>query len=134
MIRVVLVDDHPDFRWITGHLLDRHPEVAVVGEAATGLEALAVVAQVQPDVVLMDVQMPLLDGIATTRQLRVAYPHVQIVLMSGGDDAAAVRDGLRAGAAGYLLKTTQLDLLVGALRAARDQGGPLLARAAGSDS
>lgn len=113
---------------------DRHPEAAIVGETANGLEALEVVAQVQPDVVLMDVQMPLLDGIATTRRLRVAYPDVQIVLLSGGDDAAAVRDGLRAGAAGYLLKTTQLDLLVGALRAARDQDAPSLARAAESGS
>ncbi|HEY0607361.1 MAG TPA: response regulator transcription factor [Herpetosiphonaceae bacterium] len=132
MIRVVLVDDHPDVRWISGYLLDRHPEVVVVGEAATGLEALAVVAQVQPDVVLMDGQMPLLDGIAATQQLRVAYPDVQMVLLSGGDDAAAVCDGLRAGAAGYLLKTTQLDRLVGAFRATRDHDVSSRVRAAGS--
>ncbi|HEY0606005.1 MAG TPA: response regulator transcription factor, partial [Herpetosiphonaceae bacterium] len=134
MIRVVLVDDHPDFRWITGHLLNRHPEVAVVGEAATGLEALEVVAQVQPDVVLMDGQMPLLDRSATTQRLRVAYPEVQIVLMSGGDDAAAGRPGAQARAARYLVKTTQLELLVDALRAARDQGAPRLGRAARSST
>ena len=124
MIRIVLVDDHPAFRWITRRLLDRYPEVAVVGEAATGIEAPEVVAQVQPDVVLLDVQMPVLDGIATTTQLRRAYPAVQVILFTGSADDDAVRDGLRAGAVAALPKTTRPDRLVAALRAAREWDQP----------
>jgi DNA-binding NarL/FixJ family response regulator len=117
MIRVVLVDDHPGFRWITRRLLTLDPEVEVVGEAGNGVEALDVVAQVQPDVVLMDVQMPLLDGIATTRRLRVTCPDVQIVLFTASDDGAAL-DGVRAGAVRYLCKTTRQEELVAVLRRA----------------
>ncbi|HEX6293049.1 MAG TPA: response regulator transcription factor [Herpetosiphonaceae bacterium] len=123
MIRVVLVDDHLEFRWITRCLLALDPELEVVGEAGNGLEALDVVAQIQPDVVLMDVQMPLLDGIATTKRMRVAYPDVQIVLFTGGDDGA-VLDGVRAGAVRYLCKTTPQAELVAALRAAHRPNSP----------
>lgn len=116
MIRIVLVDDHAGFRWITRRLLALDPEVQVVGEAGNGEEALEVVAQVQPDVVLMDVQIPILDGIAATRRMRIAHPNVPIVLFTG-DDADLVQDGLRAGAAGYVVKTARPEVLVATLRA-----------------
>ena len=121
MIRSVLVDDQPEFRQITRRLLALAPKFTVVGEAGNGLEALDVVAQVQPDVVLMDMQMPILDGVTTTTRLHAAYPDVQIVLLTSSDDDRAVQDGLRAGAVGYLRKPSRPDRLMAALRAACTQ-------------
>ncbi|HEX6292473.1 MAG TPA: response regulator transcription factor [Herpetosiphonaceae bacterium] len=120
MIRIVLVDDQPAFRRITHRLLSMHSEIVVVGEAGDGMEALDVVAQVRPDVVLMDLYMPILDGVAATRQIRAAYPDVQIILFTSVDQDGYVLEGVRAGASGYLLKTARTEMLVAAIQAAID--------------
>jgi YesN/AraC family two-component response regulator len=116
-IRILLVDDYPEIRHITRRLLARHPGMIVVGEAGNGAEALEVVRQLQPDVVLMDVYMPILDGVATTKQMRSAYPDLPIVLFTSCDHDGYVLEGLRAGAAGYLLKDVRTQVLVSTLRA-----------------
>ena len=117
-IRVVLVDDYPIIRAMTRRVLALHPNMVVVGEAGDGAAALDVVAQVQPDVVLMDVYMPILDGVATTQRLRATYPDLPIVLFTSSEHDGYVLEGVRAGAVGYLLKTAAGAEVVATLRAA----------------
>jgi CheY-like chemotaxis protein len=117
-LRIMLVDDYSVIRSITRRLLSRYPGIDVVGEANNGAEALELVPQLQPDVVLMDVYMPILDGVATTRRMRMAYPQLPIVLFTSCDQDGYVLEGLRAGATCYLLKHVATDLLVSTLRAA----------------
>ncbi|HEX6292616.1 MAG TPA: response regulator transcription factor [Herpetosiphonaceae bacterium] len=103
---------------MTRRLLSLHADMAVVGEASNGAEAMDLVMQVQPDVVLMDVYMPILDGVATTRQMRAVYPDLPIVLFTSCDRDGYVLEGLRAGAEAYLLKHVATEVLVSTLRAA----------------
>jgi DNA-binding NarL/FixJ family response regulator len=117
-VRVLLVDDQPLFREALAVLLAVRPEIDVVGEAGDGEEALQRAAQVRPDVVLMDLRMPLLDGIAATRRLRQKHPRVQVLALTTFDGDAEVFAALRAGAVGYLLKDTSGDRLVEAVLAA----------------
>jgi DNA-binding NarL/FixJ family response regulator len=118
MIRIVLVDDQRDFRAITRRILTLHSDVEVVGEAANGAEALDVVADSCPDVVLMDVYMPILDGVAAVGPMRAVCPDLPIVLFTASDHDQYVSEGVRAGAVGYLLKNVRGDVLVATLRAA----------------
>ncbi|MGH1561197.1 response regulator [Mumia sp. DW29H23] len=122
MIRVLLVDDQPLIRTGLRALLDAEEDVTVVGEAGDGAEAVAVAAEAQPDLVLMDVQMPVLDGIEATRQI-VADPRLEdvrvVVLTNYGLDEY-VFNALRAGASGFLVKDTEPAELVQALRVVAD--------------
>jgi DNA-binding NarL/FixJ family response regulator len=121
-IRVLLVDDQALFREALAVLLDVRTEVDVVGEAGNGDEALAKAAEVHPDVVLMDLRMPVLDGIAATRRLRAEQPGVRVIALTTFDDDSEVFAALRAGAVGYLLKDVSSDRLVEAIAAAaRDE-------------
>ena len=117
-VRVLLVDDQALFREALATLLEVRPEIEVVGEAANGAEALDRVAGLRPDVVLMDLHMPVLDGIAATRRLRVEQPEVRVLALTTFDDDEDVFAALRAGAVGYLLKDVASDRLVEALLAA----------------
>jgi DNA-binding NarL/FixJ family response regulator len=117
-VRVLLVDDQALFREALATLLEVRPEIEVVGEAADGAEALDRVAGLRPDVVLMDLHMPVLDGIAATRRLRVERPEVRVLALTTFDDDEDVFAALRAGAVGYLLKDVSGDRLVEALLAA----------------
>lgn len=116
MIRVLLVDDQALFREGLSILLSVYPDMQVVGEAGNGEEALTQVAALQPDVVLMDLRMPVLDGAAATRRLRATYPHVQVIVLTTFDDDEHIFEGLRAGALGYLLKDVPSPKLVEAIR------------------
>jgi DNA-binding NarL/FixJ family response regulator len=107
------------FREALATLLEVRPEIRVVGEAANGAEALDRVAALRPDVVLMDLHMPVLDGIGATRRVRVEHPDVQVLALTTFDDDEDVFAALRAGAVGYLLKDVSSDRLVEALLAAR---------------
>ena len=118
LIRVLLVDDQSLFREGLRTLLSVHEEIEVVGEASNGQEALAAVAEWDPQVVLMDVRMPVLDGVATTRMLREEHPDVRVIMLTTFDDDEYVFEGLRAGAAGYLLKDVPLEQLLEAIHAA----------------
>ena len=117
-IKGVSADDQALFREGLRTLLSTRPEVEVVGEAANGLEALAMVAAQQPTVVLMDLQMPVMDGIQATVRMRERYPDVPVLVLTTFDDDANLFGALRAGAAGYLLKDVSSDTLVAALQAA----------------
>ncbi len=117
-VRVLLVDDQALFREALATLLSVRGEVDVVGQAGDGREALEQAAALQPDVVLMDLHMPVLDGIAATRRLRVEQPGTRVLALTTFDDDEDVFAALRAGAVGYLLKDVSGDRLVEALLAA----------------
>lgn len=118
MIRVLLVDDQALFREGLNTLLSVHADIEVVGEASNGEESLLQAAALQPDVVLMDLRMPRLDGAAATRRLRASYPHIQVIVLTTFDDDEHIFEGLRAGAVGYLLKDVPSQKLVEAIRTA----------------
>lgn len=118
MIRVLLVDDQRLFREALGTLLAAQPTLVLVGEASDGEEALRLAHQHQPDVILMDVQMPVLDGVAATRRLRAELPACRVILLTVFDDDEYVLEGLRAGAVGYLLKDASSARLLEAIDAA----------------
>ncbi len=116
-IRVLLVDDQALFREGLRTLLSVWDDIEVVGEAANGAEAVTAVAQLKPDVVLMDLRMPVLDGVAATRRICAQNPDCRIIVLTTFDDDEHIFDGLRAGAAGYLLKDVPSAKLVEAIRA-----------------
>ena len=103
-IKILLVDDQPLFREGLRTLLSLHADFEVVGEAGNGEEALRLVRQLHPSVVLMDLQMPVLDGVTATRRLCEEQADCRVIVLTTFDDDEIVFDGLRAGAVGYLLK------------------------------
>lgn len=118
-IRVVLADDQALFREGLRTLLSTRPEVEVVGEAADGAEAAALVERLEPDVVLMDLRMPIMDGIQATARIRERRPSIPVLVLTTFDDDASLFGALRAGAAGYLLKDVSSDTLISAIAAAK---------------
>jgi DNA-binding NarL/FixJ family response regulator len=116
-IRVVVVDDQTLVREGLARLLEMVSGLAVVGTAAGGLQALDLVAAHSPDVVLMDVRMPGINGVAATREIRARYPHTRVIVLTTFDHDEYVFESLRAGASGYLLKNADLDHLAAAIRA-----------------
>lgn len=117
-IRVLLVDDQALFREGLETLLSVHKDIQVVGQASNGQEAVEVATKVHPEVVLMDVRMPILNGVRATRRLKKALPHCRVIVLTTFDDDEYVFDALRAGAVGYLLKDVASAQLVEAIRAA----------------
>jgi len=117
-IRILLVDDQTLFRESLALLLSAQPDLQVVGEAPNGEVALAMVSTAHPQVVLMDLRMPILDGVSATRRLRSEHPDVQVIVLTTFDDDADVLTALRAGAIGYLLKDVSGETLAAAVRAA----------------
>jgi len=103
-IEVIIADDHPVFRDGLRALLDTDAEISVVGEASTGTAVVALVAEVQPDVVVMDLHMPELDGVVATREILHTSPRVAVLVLTMFDDDDSVFAAMRAGARGYLLK------------------------------
>ena len=118
MIRVLVVDDHPVVRGGLVGWLAAQSDLEVVGEAGDGLEALALVASHAPDVVLMDLSMPRLDGVAATERIGAAHPSVRVLVLTTYDTDADIVRAVEAGATGYLLKDTPLPQLADAVRAA----------------
>lgn len=115
-IRVLLVDDQRLMRDGLRTLLDLEADIDVVDEAQDGQSALDAVAIQQPDVVLMDVRMPGMDGVEATRRLRESFPDVKVIILTTFDEDEFVFEGLRAGAVGYLLKAVSSDELAAAIR------------------
>ena len=116
-IRVVVADDHLVLREGIRNLLEEQPDIELVGEAANGLEAVAVVRATEPDVVLMDVVMPRVGGIEATKQIKKFNPGTAVLILSGYEDDRYVLGLLDAGAAGYLLKSASGHEVVSAIRA-----------------
>jgi DNA-binding NarL/FixJ family response regulator len=104
MIRVLVVDDHVLVREALTDLLATSGDMAVVGECADGSEVAAAVAETRPDVLLLDVQMPKMDGLTAARAIRATHPDVRIVFLTAGLTPASAREAQEIGAAGYLLK------------------------------
>jgi DNA-binding NarL/FixJ family response regulator len=117
-LRVVLADDQVLFREGLRALLATQPSIEVVGEAENGEQVLRIVTEQHPDVVLMDVRMPIMDGVAATRRLKSDHANLQIILLTTFDDDEYVFEGLRAGAIGYLLKDAPVKQLIEALQMA----------------
>jgi len=114
---VLVVDDHALLRDGTRRILEAHPDLQVVGEAESGEVALALVNQLHPDVVLMDISLPEMNGIEVARRLTQNHPDVRVLMVSANDEDVYIRSALEAGAAGYLSKTAPGDELVQAVRA-----------------
>lgn len=117
-IRVLLVDDHSVVREGLRMFLGRDPELDVVGEAANGGEAIQLTRQLRPDVVLMDLLMPVLDGIKATATIRKELPEIEVIALTSVLESASVVGAVKAGAIGYLLKDTQAPELRRAIKAA----------------
>ena len=118
VIRVLIVDDHSVVREGLRMFLGRDPELEVVGEAADGIEAVERSRQMRPDVVLMDLLMPVMDGIAAISVIRHELPEIEVIALTSVLESAAVVGAVRAGAIGYLLKDTQAPELRRAIKAA----------------
>ncbi len=116
-IRVVIADDHPVVREGLAAMLEREPDIEVVGEARDGQEAIERVAALRPDVVLMDLQMPRVDGVEAIRQIRERHSGVHVLVLTTYDDDESILRGVEAGARGYLLKDAPRDELFRAVRA-----------------
>jgi two-component system, NarL family, response regulator LiaR len=124
-IRIVLADDHVMLRQGTADLLRRQPDIDVVGEAANGQEAVLLAQQIRPDIVVMDVRMPVLSGIEATRIIREQLPQVQVLVLTAHDDDQYIFSLLQAGASGYLLKTAPVSELLKAIRQVHAGESPL---------
>ncbi|MFC1227562.1 MULTISPECIES: response regulator [Streptomyces] len=116
MIRVLVADDQQMVRQGFTVLLNTQPDIEVVGQAVDGLDAVAQVAELAPDVVLMDIRMPELDGIGATARITTATPHVRVLVLTTFDLDEYVYEALRAGASGFLLKDASSDQLAEAVR------------------
>jgi len=117
-IRVLLADDQVLFREALRGLLAAQPDIEIVGEAGDGAEAVRLVAELRPDIVLMDAQMPLLDGVAAARRIQESHPECRVIMLTTFDDDEYVFEGLRAGAIGYLLKDAPAQRLIEAIHIA----------------
>ncbi|OYW09781.1 MAG: DNA-binding response regulator [Acidobacteriia bacterium 12-62-4] len=123
MIRILLVDDHAVVRQGFRMILGAQPDMEIVGEAGNGREAISQAAELQPDVVVMDVAMPELNGIEATRRIAESSPRARVLALSMHKDSVYVREILRAGAKGYLLKESiDVDLLTAVRAVAKGDG------------
>src|SRR5262249_39430152 len=118
-INVLLVDDHTIVRQGLRVLLEAEPDIAVVGEAETGRQALQMTRKFQPNVVVMDIAMPTLNGLEATRQLNKDFPATKVLVLSSYSDDEYIHQLSEAGAAGYLLKQTAASDLIKAVREIR---------------
>lgn len=130
MIRVVIVDDHAMVRSGLVQLLTGAGDIEVVGAAGNGEEALPIVEETQPDVVLMDLQMPVVDGVQATRDIVAVAGHAQVVVLTSFSDAERIVAALDAGAVGYLLKDAEPHELIEGIRAVGRGESPIHPRAA----
>jgi DNA-binding NarL/FixJ family response regulator len=121
-IKVLLADDHSMVREGLRRLLAEDPEFNIVGEAADGSQALSLVKQLQPDVVLMDINMPVTDGIAATRQITEQWPHIPVIVLTMHRDDTHVLNAIQAGARGYVLKNASSAEVASAIRTVHKGG------------
>lgn len=116
MVRVLLADDNAQFRGVLRQLLERDPEIDVVAEAANGAEAIALAEEHRPDVVLMDVSMPNLDGVEATYALKARFPDLTVLMLSIGNKDQEIEAGLAGGASEYLIKGAPATEIVDAIK------------------
>ncbi len=116
-IKIIIADDHTVVRNGTHQLLEKEPDFKVVGEATNGKEAIELVTTLQPDIAIMDISMPVMDGIEATKQIKAIHPATAVLILSAYDNDEFVFTLLEAGAAGYLLKDASGQDIVNAIRA-----------------
>ncbi|EOS56880.1 MULTISPECIES: response regulator [Paenibacillus] len=124
-VRVLVVDDHPHAREAIGEILAEDDSFEIVAYAENGDEAIAQTERWMPDLILMDIRMPGKDGLETTREIKLRYPYVKIVLITVSDDAAHLFEALKQGAQGYLLKNLEPGTWLEYLRAIASDEAPL---------
>ena len=130
-IRILLADDQPLFRRAIATLIEEQPELTVVGEAENGLQAVEMAHRLQPDLVVMDVQMPVMNGVEAVRLIRDQLPAIKVVMLTVSDADDHLFDAIRFGAHGYLLKDLRPDQLYDLLRAVMRNETPLSPAIAG---
>ena len=116
-IRILIIDDHGLMRAGLRALLEDEPDIQVVGEGETGEEALRLTGELQPDILLLDIGMPGMDGIEATRRLKRLNPQIRVLILTVYEEESLLREAIRAGAAGYILKRAAEEELVTAIRA-----------------
>jgi len=124
-IRILLVDDHRIVREGLASMLGTQPDMCVVGEAGTGAEAIDQIVRLRPDIVLLDLEMPDMDGVSVLERVRADFPDVRVIILTAYGTDERILDAVRAGAKGYLLKGAGLDEVLHAVRVAA-LGGSLL--------
>lgn len=129
-IRVLIVDDDPLVRNALSHFVSRGPEITVVAEAENGIEAIASVGRHRPDIVMMDIQMPYMDGIEATAEITTRWPDVRVLAVTTLDTSDTVLPMLSAGASGYLLKDSSADEILTGLRQIHEGSSTLSPRIA----
>lgn len=115
--RILIVDDHAHAREGIRDILEEYEDFIIVGEGTNGQEAIELTEKLMPDIVLMDIGMPVMDGLEATKQIKLQFPHVKIVVITVSDDITDLFDALKKGAQGYLLKNLQSEVWYDYLRA-----------------
>ena len=122
MIRLLLVDDYRDMRALVRHYVERTPDIRIVGEAEDGVVAVALASALHPDVILMDIQMPRMDGIVATQTVHEIAPQSAVIMFSTDDDRCTRERAQAAGALAFVEKGGPMKLLLSAIRAAAQPG------------
>jgi DNA-binding NarL/FixJ family response regulator len=125
VIRLLIADDHEVIRFGLRMLLRDEPDITVIGEAADGRAAVTMVAADPPDMVLMDLSMPVLDGVSATREIVSAAPSVQVLVLTANAREWTVREAFDAGASGYVLKDSPAETLLDAIRSVFGSQSPM---------
>ena len=123
--RILVADDHPLFRSAIGHTLEAHPDLEVVGEAADGQEVVELCRRLRPELVLMDLRMPVMDGVAATKAIKGELPEILVLVLTALDEPQKLHDSLEAGASGYVLKDAPIARITDAVRGTLAGGNPL---------
>ncbi len=125
LTRLAIVDDHELARASLQNMLSDEPDIELVGEAANGREALLLCSRLKPDMVLMDVRMPEMDGLAATKEIKQRYPQISVIMLTMHENPDYLFEALKAGAAGYVLKDAPQEVVVEAVRRVREGESPL---------